>query len=81
LNAALELALQSDASNNVLSRDIGAISALAFACPIVSAAVTLAFAKNSALVRVVVATAVVAAFGFVAPFITLIAHCTSGDCL
>jgi len=81
LNAALEMSLQSDASTNILNRDIGALVVLAFACPIVSAAVTTRFAQKRALVRVVIATAVVAAFGFVAPYFLLIAHCTSGDCL
>ena len=81
LNVAIELAHQSDASNNILNRDIGAIAVLEFACPIVSAAFTVAFPERSALARVAVATAVVAAFGFVAPFCLLIAHCTSGDCL
>ena len=81
LNVALELSLQSDASTNILNRDIAALVLLAFSCPIVSAAVTVAFAQRSALVRVAIATAVVAAFGFVAPYFLLIAHCTSGDCL
>ncbi|MGD0504807.1 MAG: hypothetical protein ABSD02_18885 [Steroidobacteraceae bacterium] len=81
VNVAIELGHQSDASNNILNRDIGAIAVLAFGYPIVSAAFTVAFPERSALGRVAVATAVVAAFVFVAPFCLLIAHCTSGDCL
>jgi hypothetical protein len=81
LNVAIELAHQSDPSNNILNRDIGAIAVLAFACPIVSASFAVWFAQKSALTRAAVATAVVAAFVFVAPLFVLIAHCTSGDCL
>jgi hypothetical protein len=81
LNVAIELARQSDASNNLLNRDIGATAVLAFACPVVSAAIAIAFQQKSAVARAAVATAVVAAFAFVAPILVLIAHCTSGDCL
>jgi hypothetical protein len=81
LNVAIELAHQSNPSNNVLNRDIGAIAVLAFACPLVSAFFAIGFAQRSALSRAAVATTVVAAFVLVAPFFVLIAHCTSGDCL
>jgi hypothetical protein len=81
LNVAIYLAHQSDPSHNILNRDIGAIAVLAFACPIVSASFAVAVPQRSALARVAVATAVVAAFVFIAPFFSLIAHCTSGDCL
>jgi hypothetical protein len=81
LNVAIELAHQSNLSNNILNRDIGAIAVLAFACPIVSAFFALRFAQSSALTRAAVATTVVAAFVFIAPFLVLVAHCTSGDCL
>jgi hypothetical protein len=81
LNVVIGLAHQSNPANNVLNRDIGAIVVLAFACPIVSASFAARLAQKSALTRSAVATAVVAAFVFVSPFIVLIAHCTSGDCL
>jgi fructose-specific phosphotransferase system IIC component len=81
LNVAIELAHQSNRSENILNRDIGAIAALAFTCPVVSAFFAVQFAQRSALTRAAVATAVVAAFVFVAPFFVIIAHCTSGDCL
>lgn len=81
LNVARVLAHQSDPANNILIRDISAIAVLAFACPIVSASFAVGLAQTSALVRLAVATAVVAAFVFVAPWFLLIAHCTSGDCL
>lgn len=81
LNATIELARQSDLSENILNRDIGAIAVLAFVCPIVSASFAVWFAYRSTLTRAAVATAVVAAFVFVAPLFVLIAHCTSGDCL
>lgn len=81
LNVAIELARQSDASNNLLDRDIVATAVLAFACPVVSAAFAVAFLQKSSMARAAVATAVVAAFAWVAPIVVLIAHCTSGDCL
>jgi fructose-specific phosphotransferase system IIC component len=81
LNVAIELAHQSNRSENILNRDIGAIAALAFACPVISAFFAVQFARRSALTRAAVATAVVVAFVFVAPFFVLVAHCTSGDCL
>ena len=80
-NAALASHLQSDASSNMLSRDIVAVATLAFACPIVSAAATLAYARSSAYFRAGIATVIVVGFGFVAPYLLLVAHCTSGDCL
>lgn len=80
-NAVFASQLQSDASANMLTRDIVALAILAFACPIVGAAATLAYAQSSAYFRVVVATVIVVGFGFVAPYFLLIAHCTSGDCL
>src|ERR1700722_6292261 len=79
LNVAIELARQSDASNNLLNRDIGATAVLAFACPVVSAAFAIACSQKSSLARTAVATAVAATFAFVAPILVLIAHCTSGD--
>ena len=81
LNVAIGVAHKSNPANNILNRDIGAIAVLAFACPIVSASFAARLAQKSALTRFAVATAVVAAFVFVSPFIILIAHCTSGDCL
>lgn len=81
LNVAIELAQQSNPSNNILNRDIGTIAVLAFACPVVSASFAVGLARSSALTRAAVAMAVVAAFVFVAPFFVLVAHCTSGDCL
>jgi len=81
LNIAIELAHQSNASNNILNRDIGAVSLLAFACPLTSAMFARSLQHRSALVRVIAATVVVASFVFVAPFFVLIAHCTSGDCV
>jgi hypothetical protein len=81
LNVAIELAHQSDPSENILSRDIGAIAVLAFACPVASASFAVWFAHRSTRIRAVVATAVVAAFVIVAPLFVLAAHCTSGDCL
>jgi hypothetical protein len=80
-NAALASHLQSDSSANMLTRDIAALVILAFGCPIVSAAATLAYARSSRYFRVAVATIIVVGFGFVAPYFLLIAHCTSGDCL
>jgi hypothetical protein len=80
-NAALASHLQSDASSNMLSRDIAAVAILAFACPIVSAAATLAYAQSSSYFRAGIATVIVVGFGFVAPYFLLVAHCTSGDCL
>lgn len=80
-NAALAFHLQSDASSNVLSRDIVATMMLAFACPIVIAAATLAYARSSAYCRAGIAITIVVGFGFVAPLFVLVAHCTSGDCL
>jgi hypothetical protein len=79
LNVAIHLAHTSDISNNALTRDCFAIAALAFACPIVSAAFTVR--QRSVRARVASATAVVAAFVFIAPFFVLVVHCTSGDCL
>jgi hypothetical protein len=81
LNVAIELARQADASNNLLNRDIGATAVLAFACPVVSAAFAIAFPEKSSVARAPIATSVVAAFALVAPFLVLIAHCMSGDCL
>jgi hypothetical protein len=81
LNVAIELAHQSDPSENILDRDIGAIAILAFACPVASASIAVWFAHKSTRARAAIATAVVAAFVFVAPLVVLAAHCTSGDCL
>jgi hypothetical protein len=81
LNVAIELARQSDPSENILNRDIGAIAVLAFACPVASASFAIWFAHRGSRTRAAVATAVVAAFVFVAPLFVLVAHCTSGDCL
>ena len=80
-NVALASHLQSDASSNLLSRDIVAVAILAFACPIASAAATLAYARSGAYFRAGLATVIVVGFGFVAPYFLLVAHCTSGDCL
>jgi hypothetical protein len=81
LNVAIELARQSDPSENILNRDIGAIAILAFACPVASAFCAVWFAHRNAGTRAAIATAVVAAFVLVAPLFVLAAHCTSGDCL
>jgi hypothetical protein len=81
LNVTIELAHQSNPSENILNRDIGAIAVLAFACPVVSGSFAVWFAHRSTLTRAAVATAVVAAFVFVAPLFVLVVHCTSGDCL
>jgi hypothetical protein len=81
LNITIELAHQSDPSENILNRDIGAIAVLAVMCPIVSACFAVWFAHKSTLTRAAIATAVVAAFVLVAPLFVLVAHCTSGDCL
>jgi hypothetical protein len=81
LNVAIELAHQSDPSENILDRDIGAIAVLAFACPVAGASFAVWFERRSTWARAAVATAVVAAFVFVAPLFVLAAHCTSGDCL
>jgi hypothetical protein len=81
LNAAIELARQSDPSENILDRDIGAIVVLALACPIVGAFLAVWCADRSALIRAAVSTAVVATFVIVAPLFVLAVHCTSGDCL
>ena len=81
LNVAIELAHQSDPSENILNRDIGAIAVVALTCPVISASFAVRLAHKTTLTRAVVATAVVAAFVFVAPLFVLFAHCTSGDCL
>ena len=81
LNVAIELVKQSNPSNNILYRDIGAIAVLACACPIVIGLFVRAFVRQIAATRIVVATAAVVAFMFATPFAVLITHCTSGDCL
>jgi heme/copper-type cytochrome/quinol oxidase subunit 2 len=65
----------------VLNRDIAANAALAFACPMVSAACAVGANQSSALTRSAIAATVVAAFVFVTALFVLIIYRTSGDCL
>jgi hypothetical protein len=81
LNVAVELGHRSSPSNNILYRDIFTTAVLAFACPLAMAAAAAVFAHRSVLARIAAAATVVAAFVFATPFLVLIAHCTSGDCL
>jgi hypothetical protein len=65
----------------VMYRDVAAAGLMAASCPVVVGIVARAGRSASRLRRLLLGAAVVLTFGVCAPFVALIAHCTSGDCL
>ena len=68
-------------SDNGLYRDAFAIAVVAALCTVAIGSVGISLRDRSSLQRVVAAALTLIAFGLSAPFVGLIAHCTSGDCL
>ena len=65
----------------VMYRDVAAAGLIAASCPVVVGFVVRASRSASRISRGLLGAAIVLTFGVCAPFVALIAHCTSGDCL